>query len=76
MPVSAGLLIDTRSYFDSLTAYREGNPASIVEKLAKAAFAAIANGRQLVVDLRTIQEGWTDTITARRGARRRGWPIS
>jgi Fic family protein len=68
VPVSAGLLVDTRSYFDSLTAYREGNPASIVEKLAEAAFAAIANGRQLVLDLRNIREGWTQSITARRDA--------
>jgi Fic family protein len=68
VPVSAGLLVDTRSYFDSLTAYREGNPASIVEKLAEAAFAAIANGRQLVLDLRSIREGWTQSITARRDA--------
>jgi Fic family protein len=68
VPVSAGLLVDTRSYFDSLTAYREGNPASIVEKLAEAAFAAIANGRQLVLDLRNIREGWTESITARRDA--------
>ena len=68
VPVSAGLLIDTRSYFDSLTAYREGDPASIVEKLAEASFAAIANGRQLVLDLRTIREGWAESVTARRGA--------
>jgi Fic family protein len=68
VPVSAGLLIDTRSYFDSLTAYRGGDPASIVEKLAEASFAAIADGRQLVLDLRTIREGWTESVTARRGA--------
>jgi Fic family protein len=68
VPVSAGLLVDTRGYFDSLTAYREGDPASIVEKLAEASFAAIANGRQLVIDLQTIRESWTESITARRGA--------
>lgn len=68
VPVSAGLLTDTRSYFDSLTTYREGNPASIVEKLAEASFAAIANGRQLVLDLRAIREGWTHVVAARRGA--------
>jgi Fic family protein len=68
VPVSAGLLVDTRGYFDSLTAYREGDPASIVEKLAEASFEAIANGRQLVIDLQTIRESWTESITARRGA--------
>jgi len=68
VPVSAGLLTDTRSYFDSLTTYREGNPASIVERLAEASFAAIANGRQLVLDLRAIRAGWTHVVAARRGA--------
>jgi Fic family protein len=68
IPVSAGLLVDTRGYFDSLTAYREGDPASIVEKLAEAAFAAMANGRQLVLELHTIRGGWTETVRARRGA--------
>ena len=63
-------------YFDSLTTYREGNPASIVEKLAEASFAAIANGRRLVLDLRAIREGWTHVVAARRGARPGGWPIS
>jgi len=68
VPVSAGLLTDTRSYFDSLTTYREGNPASIVERLAEASFAAIANGRQLVLDLRAIRTGWTQVDAARRDA--------
>src|SRR6478735_8500621 len=48
VPVSAGLLTDTRGYFDALTAYREGNPSAIVRKLAEATFAAVTNGRQLV----------------------------
>ena len=68
MPVSAGLLTDTSGYFDALTAYREGDPAPIVERLANASFAAAANGRQLVLDLREIRQGWQDTIKARRGA--------
>jgi Fic family protein len=68
VPVSAGLLVDTRGYFDSLTAYREGDPAPIVERLAEAAFAAMANGRQLVLELHTIREGWNEIIRARRGA--------
>lgn len=68
VPVSAGLLTDTNGYFDSLTAYRQGDPSAIVEKLANAAFAAAANGRQLVLDLREIRQRWEDTIKARRGA--------
>jgi Fic family protein len=68
VPVSAGLLTDTRGYFDTLTAYREGNPAAIVEKLAQASFTAVSTGRQLIAELRTIRASWTDKIRARRGA--------
>jgi Fic family protein len=68
VPVSAGLLTDTNGYFDALTAYRQGDPAAIVEKLANASFAAAANGRQLVLDLRATRQSWEDKIKARRGS--------
>ena len=68
VPVSAGLLTDTSGYFDALTAYRNGEPSAIVEKLAEASFAAATNGRQLVRDLRSIRKGWDGRLTARRGA--------
>lgn len=68
IPVSAGLLTDTTGYFQTLTAYRDGDPSRIVTKLADASFAAIANGRQLVIELRAIRESWGDKITARQGA--------
>jgi Fic family protein len=68
VPVSAGLLTDTGSYFDALTAYRCGDPGAIVGKLAEASFAATANGRQLTADLRAVRAGWDDKIKARRGA--------
>jgi Fic family protein len=50
VPVSAGLLIDTSSYFQALTAYREGDPAPIVQRLSEASMLAVVNGRQLVSD--------------------------
>jgi Fic family protein len=68
VPVSAGLLTDTRGYFDTLTAYREGKPAAIVEKLAQASLTAVSTGRQLVAELRTIRASWNEKIRARRGA--------
>jgi Fic family protein len=68
VPVSAGLLTDTQAYFDALTAYRDGDPAPIIERLANASFAAAANGRQLVLDLRAIRQAWEDQIRSRRGA--------
>jgi Fic family protein len=68
VPISAGLLTDTTSYFQALTAYREGDPAPIVERLSEASLLAVVNGRQLVADLQTIRAQWTSRITARRNS--------
>jgi Fic family protein len=68
VPVSAGLLVDTQSYFDALTAYREGDAAPIVERFSHAAFAAVSNGRRLDTDLADIYAGWEHAISARRDA--------
>ena len=68
VPVSAGLLTDTTSYFQALTAYRDGDPAPIVERLSEASMLAVVNGRRLVADLQTIRALWTSKITARRNS--------
>lgn len=68
VPVSAGLLSDTGSYFQALTAYRDGDPAPIVQRLSEASMLAVVNGRQLVGDLQTIRSQWESKITARRGS--------
>jgi len=68
VPVSAGLLTDTSAYFDTLTAYRAGDPAAIVERMAQASFAAIVNGRQLVAELHSIRARWNSKVQVRRGA--------
>jgi Fic family protein len=68
VPVSAGLLSDTSSYFHALTAYRDGDPAPIVQRLSEASMLAVINGRQLVADLQTISGKWASQITARRGS--------
>jgi Fic family protein len=65
VPVSAGLLADTDAYFDALTTYRDGDPEPIILAAANASFKAIANGRQLVADLRRIRESWRERIPAR-----------
>jgi Fic family protein len=65
VPVSAGLLVDTREYFDALTAYRAGDPALIVATVAEASFTAMTNGRQLLAELRQIRSGW-EKVKARR----------
>lgn len=65
VPVSAGLLADTSGYFAALTSYRDGDAASIVERFSQAAVLAIANGRQLVADIRDIRKAWNGVIAAR-----------
>ncbi len=66
--VSAGLLTDTGSYFDALTAYRAGDVQPIIERFAEASFDSVVNGRQLVTELRVIRDAWSDAITSRRQA--------
>jgi Fic family protein len=68
VPVSAGLLTDTDAYFAALTRYREGDPVPIVDQFARAAFAAIGNGRLLVQELHVVRQGWDERVSARRGA--------
>jgi Fic family protein len=65
IPVSAGLLTDTTSYFDALGAFRSGDAAPIIGRFADASHWAVANGRQLVGELRQIRAGWSDVIRAR-----------
>ncbi|MEO9137813.1 MAG: Fic family protein [Jatrophihabitans sp.] len=68
VPISTGLLTETKTYFEALTAYRKGDASAIVECLANASFATTASGRQLVAALHAIRLNWDDTIKARRGA--------
>ena len=65
VPVSAGLLADTDAYFAELTSYRAGAAAPIVDRFSQATVLAIANGRQLVADIRDIRENWNSVIRAR-----------
>lgn len=68
VPVSAGLLTSTDAYFSSLTRYRQGDAGEIVRLMSEASFAGIANGRQLVADLRDTRTCWSTVIRARRDA--------
>jgi Fic family protein len=51
VPISAGLLTDTDSYFAALTAYRTGDAGPIVRRFANASRYAAVTGRRLVDDL-------------------------
>jgi Fic family protein len=68
VPVSAGLLRDTRGYFDALTAYRSGDVEPIIRALANASTQAIVNGRHLVADLTAIRSRWETATSARAGS--------
>ncbi len=67
-PVSAGLSADTGAYFDALTAYREGDLAPIIRQVSGAVFSGLANGRQLLDDLRAIRAAWNSQVSARRNS--------
>jgi Fic family protein len=66
VPVSAGLLTDTSTYFTALTAYRAGDPDPIVARFSEATFAAIGNSRLLASALIAIEQRWRSELTARR----------
>lgn len=58
VPVSAGLLADTGSYFQALDAYRAGDLDRIVSIGADAAFVAVHNGRLLRDEPAVVQDRW------------------
>lgn len=68
VPVSAGLLTDTDSYFEALGAYREGDPTPIIRQFGRASFAAVGNGRHLVGDLTGIYADWLRDLRSRQGS--------
>lgn len=73
VPVSTGLLTDTRGYLDALTAYRKGDPAPIVSTISRAALVGVDNGRRLVADLGDMRAEWLARMSGVRtdsGARR------
>ncbi|MGL4177612.1 MAG: Fic family protein [Dermatophilaceae bacterium] len=73
VPVSSGLLADTRGYVEALTGYRQGDVDAVVSCVARASIFGVDNGRALVADLRSIRERWDELLTGVRsdsGARR------
>ncbi|SFS63058.1 Fic family protein [Saccharopolyspora flava] len=66
VPVSAGLLTHPDRYFEALTAYRAGDIEPIARSFAESSFRAIANGRELVEELRAIRAEWQEKLRLRR----------
>ena len=65
VPVSAGLLRDTDTYFQALTAYRTGDLAPIVSAITVASLAAVDNGRRLVGELQRVRLDWDARLRVR-----------
>lgn len=57
IPLSSGLLANTKSYFEALGAYQGGNPETITEMFAESTFSATDNGRALAASIRDAQIG-------------------
>jgi len=72
VPVSGGILTNPDQYFQTLTDYRDGNPAPIVGLMTVAAFRAVENGRQLAGELRSVQSEWKERLRARTGSTAEG----
>ena len=65
VPLSAGLLGSTKSYFAALDAYRQGDVEPVFRVFVDATFAAISNATTLANELDEIHEAWKSQITAR-----------
>ena len=65
VPISAGLLVDTDAYFNSLGAYRKGDPEPIIAQLAEAAFLSIDNARTMVREIDEISDEWKSQLELR-----------
>lgn len=68
IPVSSGLLTDTRAYFDTLGEYRRGDPLPVIEIFAESSLRSVANGRGLVADIQAAQRRWAEADPAPAGS--------
>lgn len=51
VPISAGILINTRDYFGALTTFRQGDAAPIIQIFCDATRYACGSGKKLITDL-------------------------
>lgn len=65
IPISAGLLHDTGSYFASLDSYRDGNPIPIINSFLDASFKAVALGTALAEKIQQLAIDWQEQINPR-----------
>lgn len=68
LPISAGLLHDSESYFAALSAYREGDALAIVEELANAIEIALSIGVAATSGIEELLDSWHELIEERKGS--------
>lgn len=68
LPISAGLLQDSGSYFDALAAYREGDVLPIVEQLTSAIEVALCVGNAATAQIEALLKTWHESIVERKGS--------
>lgn len=73
VPVSAGLLHDTDSYFAALAAYQAGDAAPILRAGVEAIDRSVGNARQLVNEIREIRMHLRDSLRIR--PQSRAWEV-
>ncbi|KQP71011.1 hypothetical protein ASF40_04100 [Microbacterium sp. Leaf288] len=68
MPLASGLLAVRDDYFSSLTAYREGDPTTIIAIMVRAAVAAATESRTSSDALRELPAEWRSLVDATDGS--------
>ena len=68
MPLASGLLAKREAYFEALTAYRTGDPASIIEVVVESARIAAVESRISLEALRALPAEWRSLAPARAGS--------
>lgn len=65
VPISAGLLHDTNSYFAALDSYRAGDPVPIITRFLEASFKAVALGSDLAERIGQLASDWQEQLRPR-----------
>ncbi|MFE5410698.1 Fic family protein [Microbacterium sp. NPDC056569] len=68
MPLASGLLAVRDDYFASLTAYRDGDPTTVIEIMVRAAVAAAIESRTSMDALRELPAEWRSLVDAADGS--------
>jgi Fic family protein len=68
IPISAGLLKNTKQYFEALESYRSADLDSIVTIVAEASLSAVQQSRKVASAFEVLQATWLERIDVRSDA--------